>query len=99
MKTQKEFPTTAVLGLYVGRVLTEEGFGPIHAVADHLYPGIMTHSIPGLADSMCREVGRQYPTLARLPPCTEKNYVRWTKERIKEFGETMTVEGPIYFGR
>lgn len=95
MKTQKTFPTTAVLGLYVGRVLTDEMFGPIYAVADHLYPGIMVHSIPRLADYMAAEIGLQHPALAKLPSCTEENYATWIQERLKEFGLTMVVEGPI----
>lgn len=95
MKTQKPFPTTAVLGLYTGRVLTKDGFDPIHAVADHLYPGIMTRDLLGLADAMQQETKRQHSTLARLPPRTATNYEEWTRKRLKELGETMIVEGPI----
>lgn len=95
MKTQKAFPTTAVLGLYTGRVLSTEGFGPIHECADHLCPGIMTHTFPSLAGALRAEVLRQHPGLERLPPCTRENWETWTLARLEELGPTMVLEGPM----
>lgn len=95
MKTQKVFPTTAVLGLYTGRPLSNAGFHPVHVCADHLCPGISAIALAFFAEAIRAEILHQHPGLALLPPCTQENWGAWIRTRLKELGPTMVLEGPM----
>jgi hypothetical protein len=91
---EKQMPTLGVLGVYTGIVLKQGGFGEIHEVMDHLYPGIMTLSAARMAKTASKEVGRQHPELADLGECGSHNYEQYSASALKRFGESIPIEGP-----
>lgn len=90
----KPLPTLGVLGVYTGILLKKEGFGEIHEVMDHLYPGIMTMGLAYMAKTASKEILRQHPEFASLPHCTKTNYQEFAAKALSTFGETITVDGP-----
>ena len=92
--TAKPMPTLGVLGVLTGIVLKDHGFSEIHEVMDHFYPGIMTIGVAMMGDTARREVLRQHPELAELPPCTKENFVQYAADALARFGETISLIGP-----
>jgi hypothetical protein len=64
--TRKELPTLGVVGAFTGRLLKEGGFGEIHEVFDHLYPGIMTLGLVAMAEPAKIYLGATIPALYGL---------------------------------
>jgi hypothetical protein len=93
-KAQKEMPTLGVLGVATGILLKQGGFGEIHEVFDHLYPGIMTLGVAHMSGTASREILRQVPGIADLGECNGENYERYAHAGLAKFGPTILVEGP-----
>ena len=91
----KPFGTLGVLGVVTGIVLEERGFGTIHEVMDHLFPGIMTIGCAVMSIRARDEILRQHPEFAALPECTPENWQQWAEDAIKRFGQTIDISGPM----
>ncbi|HEU4368307.1 MAG TPA: hypothetical protein VFV05_08800 [Methylomirabilota bacterium] len=91
----RSFPTLAVVGTYTGRLLVPGGFGDIHDVMNHLYPGIMTMGLAAMAEHAARHLGEHVPGLRDLPAYDEDAgpgaYADLAVERL---GPTLLVPGP-----
>jgi len=93
--TKKEFSTLAVMGVVTGHVLEEGGFGRIHEVFDHLYPGIMTIGVAAMAANAKAEILRQHPQLATTPSVVEGKWKYAAEQYVLTYGETLEVYGPV----
>ena len=100
----KKFETLAVVGAYTGRLLEEGGFGKIHEVMDHMYPGIM-HM--GMASKWKSGAVKAYlekavPGIAVLGSELDESVFNWEETDYREvaerarrlFGGTIEFEGP-----
>ena len=91
---KKPMPTLGVMGVYTGILLKQGGFGEIHEVMDHFYPGIMTIGVAMMADTAKREVLRQRPECLKLPDCEDIGYERFAARALATFGESIELDGP-----
>lgn len=92
---KKPFSTLAVVGAWSGVLLEEKGFGRIHEVFDHLYPGIMTLGLVAMADSTTSYLAKTIPGLLDLPSINRENYQSISGLAFAKFAPTIMVEGPI----
>lgn len=95
MKIKKAFPTLGVLGVSTGYLLETGGFGKIHDVLDHLYPGIMTAGCAEMAYDAMAEILRQHPELGGVVVLSD-NYEQVAQDALAKFGDTIEVEGPVH---
>ena len=93
-QTTLQMPTLGVLGVYTGRVLGQGGFSDIHAVLDHLYPGIMILGCALVAKTASREILRQHPEFGELPECTKETWSAYAEAALAKYGPTLSVTGP-----
>lgn len=91
----KAFPTLAVAGVYTGRLLAPGGFGDIHEVMDHLFPGIMTIGVAAMADVASAEVARQLPQLATLGKPGDNDWQQYADRVVRELGPELSMHGPM----
>jgi hypothetical protein len=91
-QTAKAFGTLAVMGVFTGRVLEEHGFGRIHEVMDHLYPGIMTMGVAAMAEQAAAEIGRQVP--GALPWTEGDDWRDYGRRAVAALGPTLNIIGP-----
>lgn len=98
---KKKFKTLAVVGAHSGKLLEHGGFGDIHDVFDHLYPGIMTLGVAAMADSAARELLAQEP---RLMMFDEVAYQKLGIDSFKHaaigvLGESVEIDGPVHVSK
>ena len=93
MRIRKAMPTLGVLGVYTGRVLKEHGFGEIHEVFDHFYPGIMTLGCAAMAEDAAAEVARQVPGC--VPWKDDDDWQEYARRGLEAFGPTIELDGPL----
>lgn len=100
----KSFKTVTVLGIYSGLVLEEGGFGGMHEVMDHFYPGIMTMGAAMMGERGAKEVVRQHPELVKvgLPkgsPYEGKHsklgWKAWRDKALASLPPTLKLKGPL----
>ena len=93
MKKLKTFGTLAVMGAYTGYLLEENGFGKIHEVFDHFFPGIMTLGVAALSKHASAEIARQCPEVkdVRGDPADWKTF---GPASIAALGSTIDLRGP-----
>lgn len=92
---RKKLQTLGVVGAYSGRLLKERGFGEIHEVFDHLYPGIMTVGVAAMSDDTKKYLGQDVPALLEIPSITKENFEEVAAWCLDRFGPEIDVEGPI----
>lgn len=91
---KKAMPTLGVVGVSTGYVLKEKGFGEIHEVMDHLYPGIMTMGCAAMMTTAADHLKAQIAELKDLPPCMGVNWRDVAAAALDKFGPTIEVDGP-----
>jgi hypothetical protein len=96
---KKSFKTVDVLGLWTGVVLSDEGFGPIHEIMDHFYPGIMTIGCAVMANDASKEVEKQLPELKKQDPLGKQHWREWLKDTLPKLPKTLELDGPVTVDR
>ena len=100
----KSFKTVAVLGIYSGLVLEKGGFGEMHEVMDHFYPGIMTLGAAMMGERGAEEVVRQHPELVKVGLPAGSPYVgkhsklgwkAWRDKALTKLPPKLVLEGPL----
>ncbi len=89
----KAFSTLAVMGVSSGLLLEEGGFGKIHEVFDHFYPGIMTMGVAAMSSRAAAEVDRQVPNMVHPHP--GEKWQTFAKRGLVVLGDTIELSGPI----
>lgn len=92
---RKSFKTTAVLGVYTGMLLEAGGFGGIHEVLNHFYPGIMTIGCAVMGPTAQKEVLRQHPELEVLGLPTDSDWEAWLARVLPELPSELELNGPL----
>ncbi len=90
----KTFPTLAVVGVYTGTLLQNGGFGALHDVMDHLFPGVMTIGVAAMQPTAAKYLAAHVSGLADLPPVGD-DWRAFADEAVARFGDTITVVGPL----
>jgi len=88
---KKPFPTLGVVGAWSGRLLKDRGFGEIHEVFDHLYPGIMTLGLVAMSQHAAEYLHRTVPGLANFPMVTDENWQEMAELPLRD-GASMTCD-------
>jgi hypothetical protein len=92
----RAFKAITVLEVYSGFVLEDGGgFGNVHDVMDHFWPGIMTLGCAAMSETAKKEVLRQHPELEKLGLPTEKNWKAWRGRSLAKLPPTLELEGPL----
>ena len=93
----KNFPTSAVLATYSGRVLKD--FSEIHHLLDHLYPGIMTLGCAMVLPEARATILRQHPGIDQIDAPADWSDAEQRLDYLRRaegvFGATMALDnGP-----
>lgn len=89
--TRKALPTLGVIGAASGCLLKDKGFGEIHEVFDHFYPGIMTLGIAAMGYKIKPLICSQVPAVERYDSVRieRDGYATVAADALTEFGDTI----------
>jgi hypothetical protein len=92
----KYFDIIDVMGAASGVLLKEGGFGGIHEVMDHFFPGIMTIGCAAMSKHAAAEIFRQHPDVKQFCERNDpKDYQVFAQKAKIEFPDTLALSGPL----